>query len=165
MPGKRQRADAYRGLTYLQLNTDKGTQQIIQGEGRGRIVSLTRKSSVKRKRPENACHVRRQHPALPCTLSRGSLERQSRSVGHRDRPSLAEALGRANCLFGAGQTPASWSLLSPFAFSPHAFLFTLFLSSRFSLLVLSSLCSPHAFLFSRFSLHAFSLQNVPLAHF
>ena len=35
MPGKRQRADAYRGLTYLQLNTDKGTQQIIQGEGRG----------------------------------------------------------------------------------------------------------------------------------
>ena len=35
MPGKRQRADAYRGLTYLQQNTDKGTQQIIQGEGRG----------------------------------------------------------------------------------------------------------------------------------
>ena len=30
MPGKRQRADAYRGLTYLQLNTDKGTQQIIR---------------------------------------------------------------------------------------------------------------------------------------
>ena len=56
MPGKRQRADAYRGLTYLELNADKGTQQIIQGEGRGRrIVSLTRKSSVERKRPENAC--------------------------------------------------------------------------------------------------------------
>ena len=54
MPGKRQRADAYRGLTYLQLNADKGTQQTIQGEGRGRIVSLTRKSSVKPKRPENA---------------------------------------------------------------------------------------------------------------
>ena len=36
MPGKRQSADAYRGLTYLQLNTDKGTQQIIQGEGRGK---------------------------------------------------------------------------------------------------------------------------------
>ena len=47
MPGKRQRADAYRGLTYLQLNADKGTQQIIQGKGRGRIVSLTRTSSVK----------------------------------------------------------------------------------------------------------------------
>ena len=28
---KRQRADAYRGLTYLQLNADKGTQQIIRG--------------------------------------------------------------------------------------------------------------------------------------
>ena len=56
MPGKRQRADAYRGLTYLQLNTDKGTQQILQGEGRGRIGLLTRKSSVKRKRPEmRAC--------------------------------------------------------------------------------------------------------------
>ena len=37
MPGKRQRADAYRGLT--QLNTDKGTQQIIGGE---KVVSLTR---------------------------------------------------------------------------------------------------------------------------
>ena len=35
MPGKGQRADAYRGLTYLQLNTDMGTQQIIQGEGEG----------------------------------------------------------------------------------------------------------------------------------
>ena len=44
MPGKRQRVDAYRGLTYLQLNTDKGTQQIIWGGGEGveRIVSLTR---------------------------------------------------------------------------------------------------------------------------
>ena len=51
MPGKRQRVDAYQGVD-LQLNTDMGTQQIIQGEGRGRIVSLTRKSSVKRKRPE-----------------------------------------------------------------------------------------------------------------
>ena len=55
MPGKRQRGDAYQGLTYLQLNADNSTQQIIQGEGRGRIVSLTRKSSVKQKRPENAC--------------------------------------------------------------------------------------------------------------
>ena len=35
MPGKRQRADAYGGLTYLQLNADKGTQQIIQGRGGG----------------------------------------------------------------------------------------------------------------------------------
>ena len=35
MPGKRQRADAYRGLTYLQRNADKCTHQIIQGEGRG----------------------------------------------------------------------------------------------------------------------------------
>ena len=33
MPGKRQRADDYQGLTDLQLNTDEGTQQIIQGEG------------------------------------------------------------------------------------------------------------------------------------
>ena len=63
MPEKRQRADAYRRLT--QLNTDKGTQQIIQGEGRGRIVSLTRKSSVKRKRPENAC--------VSCLCLRGFL--------------------------------------------------------------------------------------------
>ena len=35
MPGRRQRADAYRGLTYLHLNADKGTQQIIQREERG----------------------------------------------------------------------------------------------------------------------------------
>ena len=38
MPGKRQRADAYRELTYLQLNTDMGTQQIIQGEGKNRLA-------------------------------------------------------------------------------------------------------------------------------
>ena len=38
MPGKRQRADAYLGLTYLQLNTDMGTQQIIQGEGKNRLA-------------------------------------------------------------------------------------------------------------------------------
>ena len=30
---ERDRADAYRGLTYLQLNTDKGTQEIIRGGG------------------------------------------------------------------------------------------------------------------------------------
>ena len=34
MPGKRQRADAYWGVD-LQLNTDMGTQPIIQGEGGG----------------------------------------------------------------------------------------------------------------------------------
>ena len=46
-----------------------------------------------------ACHVRCQHPALSCSLSRGSLERQSTR-------SLAEALGRTNRLtVGAGQTP------------------------------------------------------------
>ena len=37
MTGKRQRADAYRGLTYLQLNTDIGTQQLIQG-GKNRLA-------------------------------------------------------------------------------------------------------------------------------
>ena len=63
MPGKRQSADAYRGLIYLQLNTDKGTQQIIQGKGRWRIVSLNRKSSVKRKRPEMRACVSRPSPA------------------------------------------------------------------------------------------------------
>ena len=63
MPAKRQRADAYRGLTYMQVNTDMGTQRIIQGEGRGRIVSLTRKSSVKRKRPEMRACVSRPSPA------------------------------------------------------------------------------------------------------
>ena len=38
MPGKRQRADAYRGLTYLQLNTDMGTQQIIRGGEKNRLA-------------------------------------------------------------------------------------------------------------------------------
>ena len=38
MTGKRQRADAYRGLTYLQLITDMGTQQIIQGEGKNHLA-------------------------------------------------------------------------------------------------------------------------------
>ena len=69
------------------------------GEGE-KIVPLTRKSSVKQKRPEmRACHVRRQHPALSYSLSWGSLE-------HQSTRSLAEALGRTNRLaVGAGQTP------------------------------------------------------------
>ena len=70
--------------------------------------------------------------------------------------SLAEALRRANCLVGAGQTPASWSLLSPFAFSS---LLSLFLSSLFLLGLF--LLRTYLFLF-RTSL---SSQNVSLSLF
>ena len=91
MQGKRQRTDADRGLTYLQRNTDKGTQQIIQGEdGVGKNCLANQKVVHEAKhvlKCVRACHVRHQHPALPCSLSRGSLERQSKSGGHRDRPS------------------------------------------------------------------------------
>ena len=80
-PGKRQRADAYRGLTYLQLNTDIGTQQI----------SLTRKSSVKRKRPENECVKILKITSVASTQlchapSRGAALNASRRLGgQRDR--------------------------------------------------------------------------------
>ena len=47
MPGKRQRADAYQGLTYLQQNTDKGTQQIIQGGGEGGESRLAHQKVVR----------------------------------------------------------------------------------------------------------------------
>ena len=77
------------GSTYLQLNTDKGTQQIIQWEARGRIISLTRKSPVRQKRSEmRACMSRPSPgPALSYSLSWGSLECQSTSGGHRESPS------------------------------------------------------------------------------
>ena len=98
-----------------------------------------------------ACHVRRQHPVLSYSLSRGSLERQSTR-------SLAEALGRMNRLaVGAGQTPtrfllfctptpASCSLLSRTSFV-HAFLLSenvsLSSSERPSFAFSSPNVSPH----------------------
>ena len=70
---------------------------------------------------------------------------------HTHHTLACRSTGRVNCLFGAGQTPASWSLLSPFAFSS---LLSLFLPSFF-------LFRTYLFLF-RTSL---SSQNIPLSLF
>ena len=118
----------------------------------------------------HACHVRRQHPALPCTLSRGSLECKSTSGGHRDRPSWVSTLVLLvtdPCLIcwrrcshphghhtlacrSTGKDELSrrrWSDTCFLLPSLALLLFPLsfrFFSSRFSLLMLFS---PHAFLF------------------
>ena len=62
MPGKRQRADAYRGVDLLTAKHRHGYPTDHSG-GRERIVPLTRKSSVKRKRPEMRACVSRPSPA------------------------------------------------------------------------------------------------------
>ena len=64
MPGQRQRADAYRGVDLRTAKHRQGYPMDHSGGGGGeRIVSLTRKSSVKQKRPEMRACVSRPSPA------------------------------------------------------------------------------------------------------
>ena len=101
---------------------------------------LTRKSPMRRKRPEMRACVSRPSPgpALLYSLSRGSLERQSKSGGHRDGPS------RVSTLVFVGERPVPHLLVALFTptRAPHARLPKLWAGRTVSLLALPR--PPHA---------------------